>query len=284
MAAWLAIACLAMSAAGVTVRFLPGEPLEVEASPTFVSHGASGENKVQADSLPPRPKMQGIRIVNVTPHDPKAFTQGLVFSEGFLYESTGLRGQSTLRRVDLKTGKVLQSLSLSPRHFAEGLTLWKDRLIQLTWQSGIGFVYNSRTFAKEGEFTYEGEGWGITHNGHSLIMSDGTAMLRFLDPTTFEVTRSLEVRDGGAPISSLNELEFVKGEILANIWGEDWIARIDPDKGQVLGWIDASPLRNALGPVQGIDALNGIAHDPDTDRIFITGKLWPSLFEIQILP
>lgn len=284
MAAWLAIACLAMSMAGVPWRFLPGEPPQVEASPSLLSRGASGENREQTASPSKTHKVQSIRIVNVTPHDPKAFTQGLVFSKGFLYESTGLRGQSTLRRVDLKTGKVLQSHSLAPHHFAEGLTLWKDRLIQLTWQSEIGFVYDSRTFAKEGEFSYEGEGWGITHNGHSLIMSDGTPVLRFLDPTTFELTRSLEVKDDGIPVPGLNELEFVKGEILANIWGKDWIARIDPDSGQVLGWIDASPLRNALGPVQGIDALNGIAHDPDTDRLFITGKLWPSLFEIQVLP
>lgn len=284
MPAWLAIACLALSTVAATLRFLPGEPLPVEASPSRLSHGTSREMQEQTASPSQRRKVQTIRIVNVTPHDPKAFTQGLVFAEGFLYESTGLRGQSTLRRVDLKTGKVLQTHSLAPRHFAEGLTLWKDRLIQLTWQSGIGFVYDSRTFDTVSEFPYEGEGWGITHNGHSLIMSDGTPVLRFLDPTTFEVTRSLEVKDEGTPLPSLNELEFVKGEILANIWGMDWIARIDPDSGQVLGWIDARPLRNAMGPVQGIDALNGIAHDPDTDRLFITGKLWPSLFEIQILP
>lgn len=280
----LAVACLAICTAGAAPRSLRGEAPEAEASPGLMSRGTSGENQAQAASPSQRCNVQSIRIVNVTPHDPRAFTQGLVFAEGSLYESTGLRGQSTLRRVDLKTGRVLQAQSLAPRHFAEGLTLWKDRLIQLTWQSGIGFIYDSGTLAKEGEFSYEGEGWGITHNGHSLIMSDGTAVLRFLDPATFEVTRSLEVKDAGVPVSNLNELEFVKGEILANLWGKDRIARIDPGTGQVLGWIDASPLRNALGPVQGIDVLNGIAYDAGADRLFVTGKLWPALFEIQVLP
>ncbi len=281
MAAWLAIILFVAFEAPWPFS---GEPAALEASQGRPSHNASLEQEAKADSPSLGRKVQGIRIVNVYPHDPKAFTQGLVFSEGFLYESTGLRGQSTLRRVELKTGKVIQSHSLAPRHFAEGVTLWKDRLIQVTWHSGVGFVYDRESFAKEREFSYEGEGWGITHDGQLLIMSDGSPNLRFLDPTTFEVTRSLEVRDAGIPVSNLNELEVVKGEILANIWGKDWIAKISPDTGQVLGWIDLSPLRNALGPVQGIDVLNGIAYDPDADRLFVTGKLWPKLFEITVLP
>lgn len=281
IAAWLAIILFGACEAP---WLFSGEPPGLEASQGRPRHNASLEQEAKAGSPSLGRKVQGVNIVNVYPHDPKAFTQGLVFSEGFLYESTGLRGQSTLRRVELKTGKVIQSHSLAPRHFAEGLTLWKDRLIQVTWHSGVGFVYDRESFAKEREFSYEGEGWGITHDGQLLIMSDGSANLRFLDPTTFEVTRSLEVRDAGIPVSNLNELEVVKGEILANIWGKDWIARISPDTGQVLGWIDLSPLRNALGPVQGIDALNGIAYDADADRLFVTGKLWPSLFEIRVLP
>lgn len=224
------------------------------------------------------------KIVRVYPHDPTAFTQGLVFSEGRLFESTGIRAKSTLREVELETGRILKSRSLDPECFGEGLTLWEDRLIQLTWQSGTGLVWNKDMFHLEKVFHYEGEGWGITHNGQHLIMSDGSATLRFLDPKTFEKARSVVVRDRGESVEQLNELEWINGEIVANIWGQDRIARISPASGQVLGWIDLSALRNALGPVQGPDALNGIAYDPERDRIFITGKLWPRLFEIQLCP
>lgn len=280
-AAWLAVILFATCEAAWP---LWGELPQLEASQGRPGHVASPPQPGKPGSPSPAPRVQGIRIVNVYPHDPKAFTQGLVFSGGSLFESTGLRGQSTLRRVDLKTGRVIQARSLDPRHFAEGLTLWKDRLIQLTWRSGVGFVYDSDSFAEERQFSYEGEGWGITHDGHMLIMSDGSATLRFLDPATFDVSRTLEVTDAGDPVLNLNELEVVKGEILANVWGKDRISRISPETGQVLGWIDLTPLRSALGPVQGIDALNGIAYDGEADRLFVTGKFWPSLFEIEVLP
>ncbi len=227
----------------------------------------------------------GIAIVKTYPHDPQAFTQGLVFSDGFLYESTGAhRGNSSLRKLDLETGRVLKEYTLAGGYFGEGLTLWRKRLIQLTWRSGIGFVYDRDSFLKVGDFHYDTEGWGITEDGKSLIMSDGTAVLRFLDPESFEEIRRIEVLDQGVPVRNLNELEFIKGEIFANIWGKDTIARVSPENGKVLGWIDLSMLRRALGPVQEAEALNGIAYDRGGDRLFVTGKLWPKLFEIKLVP
>jgi glutaminyl-peptide cyclotransferase len=224
------------------------------------------------------------RIVNIFPHDPQAFTQGLLFDRGFLYESTGLNGRSTLRKVEIETGKVLQSISLPSRFFGEGLTLFGGRLIQLTWRSGTAFVYDLEDFGKIREFAYEGEGWGLTSDGSALVMSDGSARLRFLDPETFSEIRQIEVRDQGNPVPFLNELEMIQGEIFANIWQKDVVARIAPATGQVLGWIDLSDLRNALGPVRGVDVLNGIAYDREHNRIFVTGKLWPKLFELELAP
>jgi glutamine cyclotransferase len=226
----------------------------------------------------------GYRVVKVFPHDPKAFTQGLVFDQGLLYESTGLRGRSSLRQVELATGKVQKLLRLLPRYFGEGLTLWRGKLIQLTWESGVGFVYDRRDFRKLKEFKFRPEGWGITHNGDFLIVSDGTPTLRFWDPETFAEVKRIRVHHHGVAISQLNELEFVKGEIYANIWRTDYIARISPETGEVLGWVD---LKNLLGPAASTprpDVLNGIAHDPSRDRLFVTGKLWPTLFEIQLIP
>jgi glutaminyl-peptide cyclotransferase len=238
-----------------------------------------------AGALPSRAAHYDIAIVKTYPHDPEGFTQGLVFADGFLYESTGAHQRnSTLRRVDLETGKVLKKETLAREYFGEGLTLWQGKLIQLTWRSGVGFVYERESFLKVGEFRYDTEGWGITHDGKSLIMSDGSAALRFLDPESFEEIRHIEVQDQGRPVRNLNELEYIKGEIFANIWGEDAIARVSPEHGRVLGWIDLSMLRKALGPVQGAEALNGIAYDADGDRIFVTGKLWPKLFEIKLVP
>jgi len=226
----------------------------------------------------------GYRIVNVYPHDRKAFTQGLIFAEdGFLYEGTGLYGESSLRKVELETGKVFKIHHLPPQFFGEGITLWKDKLIQLTWREKTGFVYDKESFRLLREFSYATEGWGITHDGKRLIMSDGTATLYFLDPNTFEVIGQIEVKDKGMPIANLNELEYVKGEIYANVWLTDRIARISPDTGQVMAWIDLKGLLSEEDRAQPIDVLNGIAYDAKRDRIFVTGKLWPKLFEIELV-
>jgi glutamine cyclotransferase len=222
-------------------------------------------------------------VVNIYPHDPGAFTQGLIYTDGVLYESTGLNGRSSLRRVALETGEVLQKRDVAEQYFAEGLTLFDNRLIQLTWQNRVGFVYDKESFEPTGTFSYTTEGWGITHDGSQLIMSDGSAMLRFLDPQTFEVQREVQVTDNGTPVVRLNELEYVNGEVWANVWQTDLVARVDPQTGRVLSWIDLSGL---LTPEEraSADVLNGIAYDSAGDRLFVTGKLWPKLFEIRLIP
>ena len=228
-----------------------------------------------------RAPVSGYEVVRTFPHDPGAFTQGLVYRDGFFYEGTGLNGQSSIRRVALETGEVLQIRRIEDRYFGEGIALVGDQLVQLTWQSGIGFVYDRQTFAPVRSFTYRGEGWGLTYDGTRLIMSDGTPTLRFLDPKTFAVIGRLAVRDGNRPVDDLNELEVVRGEIFANVWGTDRIARISPKTGAVRGWIDLAGL---LPPAEaaGTDVLNGIAYDAAGDRLFVTGKLWPRLFEIRV--
>lgn len=220
-------------------------------------------------------------IVETYPHDPKAFTQGLIYDRGDLYESTGLNGQSTIRKVDLETGEVLQVQDLEDRYFAEGMTLWKDRLIQLTWVSKTGFVYDRQTLEEVATFSYPTQGWGLTHDGKELIMSDGSSVLYFLDTDTFESVRQIEVTDNNTPVTQLNELEFVNGEILANIWMSDRIARIDPETGVVKGWIDLTGIYEPKANKQDA-VLNGIAYDPEKDRLFVTGKLWSQLFEIDV--
>lgn len=220
-------------------------------------------------------------VVARYPHDSNAFTQGLIFLDGYLYESTGRRGQSSLRRVDLKTGRVEQFQAIAPEFFAEGLTDFDDRLIQLTWQAGVGFVYRRSDFGLEQRFRYQGEGWGLTHDGERLILSDGTAKLRFLDPHDFKVTGSVTVTYEGQPVDDLNELEYIDGEVWANIWYDDRIARIDPNSGNVIGWIDLSALYPA-SQRSSEAVVNGIAYDEKTDRIFVTGKLWPAIFEIKL--
>lgn len=221
------------------------------------------------------------QVVRVYPHDPEAFTQGLVYVDGFLYESTGLNGRSTIRKVRLENGEVVQVHRIDPQYFGEGIAVWGDTLVQLTWQSGIGFVYDRATFQRTRTFTYRGEGWGLTYDGTRLIMSDGSAYLRFLDPKTFKETGRLQVRDGATPVASLNELEVVNGDVFANVWQADRIARIDPKSGRVTGWID---LQGLLDPREAArtDVLNGIAYDAAGGRLFVTGKLWPKLFEIRI--
>jgi glutamine cyclotransferase len=224
------------------------------------------------------------RIVHAYPHDQQAFTQGLVYLGGHLYESTGIKGRSALREEDLETGRILQFHEVSDQYFAEGLTDWKNTLIQLTWQSHIAFVYDRATFHLLRAFSYAGEGWGLTHDAKSLILSDGTATLRFFDPETFHEVRRITVRDNGRPITQLNELEFIHGEIYANIWHADRIARISPASGRVIGWIDLKDLmpRNQLSSDEAV--LNGIAFDAEHNRLFVTGKLWPKIFEITLVP
>jgi glutaminyl-peptide cyclotransferase len=224
-------------------------------------------------------------VVRSYPHDRQAFTQGLVYLDGVLYEGTGQLGSSGIRKVRLETGEVLQTRPLDAKYFGEGIVIWKDRLIQLTWQHGIGFVYDRQTFEPKRTFTYAGEGWGLTHDGTRLIMSDGSSSgaLRYIDPETLQETGRLIVRDGTTPVPHLNELEYVKGEIYANVWQTERVARISPKTGRVTGWID---LRGLLDPREaaGVDVLNGIAYDAARDRLFVTGKLWPKIFEIQLLP
>ncbi len=230
------------------------------------------------------PVLYTYEIVNVWPHDRGAFTEGLVFLDGQLFESTGLNGQSTLRRVDLKTGQVAQQVEVSPEYFGEGLAVLAGKAYQLTWRNHQGFVYDLKTFRQERDFAYQGEGWGLTTDGHQLIMSDGTARIRFLDPATFAVTRTLSVSDRNWPVDRLNELEYVKGEIYANIWGADYVVRIDPATGTVTGVIDFTGLLPRQDRSFDTDVLNGIAYDPKADRLFVTGKRWPKLFEVRLKP
>ena len=226
--------------------------------------------------------LYGFRVVNVYPHDPDAFTQGLVFHNGHMYEGTGLNGHSTLRKVELKTGKVLKNRHLQAEYFGEGITICRNRLIQLTWRSHTGFIYDTQSFRLLGKFSYPTEGWGITCDGNNLIMSDGTAILRFLDPWKFTVVKQIEVMDRGVAVPHINELEYIRGEIYANIWDTEYIARISPQTGEMLGWIDLRGLYQFVRKDGKSDVLNGIAYDAQNDRLFVTGKFWPKIFEIRV--
>ncbi len=225
------------------------------------------------------PALYGYRVRARWPHDTNAFTQGLLYLDGLLYESTGLRGRSSVRVGRLGEVEPLVERDLEARYFGEGLAAVDDRLVMLTWQSGVGFVYDRATLAPRGEFRYGGEGWGLTYDGARLIMSDGTARLRFLDPVTFAEVGSVEVHDEGAPVSRLNELEFIEGEVFANVWLTDRIVRIDPASGRVRGWVDLTGLR----PAGAEDVLNGIAWDAAGERLLVTGKLWPTIFDIRLV-
>ena len=229
----------------------------------------------------PAAPVYGYQVVRSYPHDRSAFTQGLFFRDGVLYEGTGLNGRSGIRKVRLETGEVLKIQPLSSQYFGEGITEWKGKIVQLTWRAGIGFVYDLDTFEQQRTFMYEGEGWGLTHDNTRIIMSDGSADLRFLDPATLKETGRITVRDQNGPVNELNELEYVKGEIYANVWQTERIARISPQDGRVVGWID---LHGLLTPAEraGTDVMNGIAYDAAGDRLFVTGKLWPRLFEIKL--
>ena len=222
------------------------------------------------------------KVITSYPHDPYAFTQGLVFEDGFLYEGTGIRGQSSLRKVELESGNILQKRMLPAQFFGEGVTAFGNTIFQLTWQSRIGFVYDQDTFEMVKEFTYSTEGWGLTHNGKQLIMSNGTAILSFLDPETLQEVKRLEVYSRDGPVTGLNELEYIQGEIYANVWQTDYIVRIEPKTGQVIGWIDLTGLLRPEDRGYPVDVLNGIAYDQKNDRLFVTGKLWPKIFEIEL--
>ena len=245
---------------------------------------ANGGNAATAAAQPAaaRPPLQAIRVVRSYPHDPGAFTQGLLWLDGELYESTGQIGQSTIREVNLEDGRVLRSVSIPPGMFGEGIVNWGDEIISITWQDGVGMRWDRATFRQKGIWRYEGEGWGLTQNGRSIIMSDGTPQLRFLDPATLTEQRRISVTAAGQPVGNLNELEYVRGEIFANVWRTGLILRIDPQSGEVKGVVDLRALVRENGG--GSDnVLNGIAYDAEGDRLFVTGKNWPRLYEIDIV-
>ena len=227
----------------------------------------------------------GFEVVRSYPHDLNAFTEGLFFKNGLMFESTGVEGRSSIRKVRLETGEVLQQVALPPGLFGEGIVDWGEQIISLTWQTQLGLVLNASDFSLVKKFSYPGEGWGLTRNNRELVMSDGTAELRFLDPQTLRENRRLRVTADGRPLTQLNELEWVNGEIYANIWQTDRIARIDAKSGKVLGWIDLTGLLPAKERVAGhTDVLNGIAYDSISRRLWVTGKMWPKLYEIKLVP
>lgn len=239
---------------------------------------------VLATSLSAEVPVYTYRVVHVYPHDRGAFTQGLEYRDGFLYESTGLKGHSSVRKVNLETGRVVHEIELSPSLFGEGITVIDGRIVQLTWQAQTGFVYDRAGFKLLRQFSYSGEGWGLANDGKRIFMSDGTSQIRIWDPGTLGERERITVRDGGYPVQHLNELEYIKGEIYANVWQTDRIARISPSDGHVIAWIDLTGLLSDADRSETVDVLNGIAYDAAQNRLFVTGKLWPKLFEIEAVP
>jgi glutaminyl-peptide cyclotransferase len=223
-----------------------------------------------------------IDVKSTYPHDSGAFTQGLFFHQGFFYESTGLNGKSTLARKEVKTGKSLQEVKIPQEYFGEGIALLKNKIYQLTWKNETVLIYDARSFKEIRKIKYRGEGWGLTSDGRHLLMSNGSSTITFHETDSFKVVRKIHVRDGDTPVGQLNELEFIKGEIWANMFTQDLIVRISPENGKVTGWIDLSSLRSYLSRDANVDVLNGIAYDAKGDRIFVTGKYWPKIFEIQL--
>jgi glutamine cyclotransferase len=259
----------------------PTTPQQTEEPP---SEEPTTSEPTTEPSVDTEPQYYTYNIIKVYPHNETAFTQGLIFEDGVLYEGTGLYGQSTLRRVELETGNTLQLYTLPNQFFGEGITIFDDKIIQLTWKSNKGFVYDKNSFELLQEFTYPTEGWGITHDGNSLIMSDGTATLYFLDPETFTQVRQIEVHDNEIePVTRLNELEYIQGKVYANIWLEEKIAIINPQNGHVIGWINLDGIQD-LENLDANSVLNGIAYDENRDRLFVTGKRWPQLFEVDLVP
>jgi glutamine cyclotransferase len=287
------LACtLLTSAACGSARPAAGQPLitpppTATAEPTATAVTAVAQVRPEPSSSPAQPPVipvYGYRVIHTYPHDTNAFTEGLVYADGYLYEGTGLYGSSELRQEVLTTGVVVQRRALSAQYFGEGVAVYGNKIAELTWQSHTGFVLDRATFALQGQFGYSWEGWGLTYDGSRLIMSDGTPTIHFLDPATLQPTGQITVTAEGQGVRNLNELEWVNGEIYANVWMTDRIARISPATGDVTGWIDLTGLRPA-GTYGNPDAvLNGIAYDVAGNRLFVTGKLWPSLFEIQLVP
>lgn len=258
------------------------------------SSGPAGDTTGVAATAGPVPARYRYEVVNSFPHDREAFTQGLLYKDGFLYESTGCGrggwdgtrctgGPSSLRKVDLETGTVVQRIDIDPQYFAEGLADWRDTLVQLTWQSNVGFVYDRGTFRSRRNFRYPGEGWGLTHDGTRLIMSDGSATLRLLNPETLDEIGRMPVTERGLSVANLNELEMVRGEVFANVWQTDEVVVIAPATGHVTARLDFRGLQAQLDRSRPVDVLNGIAYDAAGDRLFVTGKLWPRLFEVRVL-
>jgi glutaminyl-peptide cyclotransferase len=267
-----------LAAAAATVQV--NVPLVLTAPPS-----ATAAPSPTASATPrPAPPVATYQVVNTYPHDRAAFTEGLVYQDGWLYEGTGLNGRSDLRKVKLETGEVVQTRAISDTYFGEGITIFGDKIFQLTWQTHVGFIYDKASFEQIGEFRYPSEGWGLTHDGTRLIMSDGTATLHFLDPQTLQETGTVAVYDNNGPVVQINELEYINGEVYANIWQTEMIARISPQTGQVLGWINMAGLLGPGDRQQPVDVLNGIAYDAAGDRLFVTGKLWPKLFEVKLIP
>jgi glutamine cyclotransferase len=249
-------------------------------TPSLTSSPTSSSIPTTTPSTSNGPTIYTYKIVKTYPHDTNAFTEGLVFDNSVLYESTGEYGFSSLRRVNLDNGNVQQNVLLSPSYFGEGLTVVNGSLIQLTWQNNIGFIYDKETLGLKGNFSYSTEGWGLTYDGDKLIMSDGTSNLTFLDPVTFQKVGQVTVHDANAPVTNINELEYVNGEVYANIWLQQKIAIINPQTGLVKGWIDLAGIYQSDDPNA---VLNGIAYESQTNRLFVTGKDWPSLYHITIV-
>jgi glutaminyl-peptide cyclotransferase len=260
----IGVALLAACTGGETKTAAP------RAQDTTSSSGASG--------IP----TYGVTVVHRWPHDPNAFTEGLEMHDGLMYEATGIVGQSGFRMYDLATGAIARRYVLNPPYFGEGITIFRGRLYELTWTTGVGYIYDTATFTRRGSFPFSGEGWGMTHDSVSLIMSDGTNVLRFLDPTTLHVESALSVTAAGLPVSKLNELEWIKGEIWANVWQTPQIARINPHTGAVSSWVDLTSIMPSGADADSVDVANGIAYDSVGDRVFVTGKRWPVLFEIKV--
>ncbi len=286
----LAVAGVAAVSPLATPSHSVGQPVDqsVEMTPTAAPTATPTVTPVPTPAPPVRSGAAGIpiygyEIVAAYPHDPNAFTQGLQIIDGELFEGTGLYGKSSLRRVELETGEVLQQIDLAADLFGEGIAVVGERIYQLTWQEQRGFIYDRETFERTDEFRYETEGWGLTFDGEHLVMSDGTNRLFWRDPVTLAVERQVDVVQSDVPVSLLNELEYVDGEIYANVWQSDWIVRIDPETGQVVGWVDLTGLLDGIDLAQPVDVLNGIAYDAENERLFVTGKLWPRLFEIRLV-
>lgn len=277
----LIVLLLVVQTTGFACRSKPESVSENTGVPSSSPAGTAN----QGETFPPVPSVQiySYQVINTYPHDSGAFTEGLVFNGGAIYESTGLKGQSSLRKVELETGKVLQIRPLAAEYFGEGITISGDTIVQLTWQEHKAFVYDKKTFELQREFDIETEGWGITTDGKNLIMSDGTSTLRILSPDTLENLGDINVQDAGGPVANLNELEYIGGLIYANVWNTDNIAIIDPGSGRVNGWVNLEGLLPQQTPGKSVDVLNGIAYDAAKGRLFVTGKYWPSLFEIQLV-